>query len=128
MSRPKHNAFKTPRVQRYVARVALFAVLVPLATLPIAGLADDDDRRDQELARKALQEGKILSLRQVLARVENDFPGDPVKIEFEHDDALYIYEIKLLQKNGTIVKLKVDARTGDIISAKSRGHLHKDTD
>lgn len=75
---------------------------------------------DHERARRALLAGEILSLRTVLDRVEQVYPGQAVKIEFEEDDGAYLYKIKLLQSTGTMVKLKVDARDGRIIGAKGR--------
>ena len=39
----------------------------------------------------------------------------------KEDDGIYLYEIKLLQSAGNIIKLKVDAQTGEIIRVKGRG-------
>ena len=57
------------------------------------GTAGEDDH---DRARQALQDGKIPALR-VLDRVERDYPGQVVKVEFEEDDGEFIYEIRLLQ-------------------------------
>jgi len=98
----------------------LLAGLLGLALLagPGLGMADESDH---ELARKALQEGKILPLRTVLDRVERDYPGQVIKIEFDHDDGRYVYEIRLLQEGGAIVKLKIDASDGTVLGIKGRG-------
>ncbi|MGE4437054.1 PepSY domain-containing protein [Achromobacter sp.] len=88
-----------------------------LAVGPGAGQADE---RDHDRAREALQAGKVLPLRSVLDIVERDFPGQVVKVEFEEDDGLFLYEIRLLQPGGSLVKLKIDARDGRVLGMKGR--------
>jgi uncharacterized membrane protein YkoI len=112
-----------------IRRAALAGLLATAVAFPLAGRAGDhDERRDHDQARQALLEGKVVPLRTVLEKIEHDYPGEPVKIEFEHDNDTYIYEIKLLQAQGTIVKLKVDAATGTVLSAKSREGKHEKDD
>jgi uncharacterized membrane protein YkoI len=43
-----------------------------------------------------------------------------VKVEFEEDDGLFLYEIRLLQPGGNLVKLKIDARDGSVLGIKGR--------
>lgn len=83
-----------------------------------AALADKPS--DHELAREALARGEVLPLSTVLARVEHDYRGKALKIEFEHEDGRFIYEIRLLQPDGRIVKLKVDAVDGRVLEIKRR--------
>lgn len=80
------------------------------------------DESDHELARQALQAGKVLPLRTVLDQVERQFQGQVVKVEFEHDDGRFIYEMRLLQANGQMAKLKVDAVDGRVLSVRRKGH------
>ncbi|WJJ92676.1 PepSY domain-containing protein [Neopusillimonas aromaticivorans] len=104
--------------------VAVMALVVSVgALLPATVFADDDDH---DRARQALLAGKVLSLRDVLDKVMADYPGEPVEIEFEEDDGVYEYEIKLLQPAGNIIKLKVDASTGEVIGLKGRGVQFKE--
>ena len=67
-----------------------------------------------------MQDGKILPLRDVLDRVERDYPGQVVKVEFEEDDGEFIYEIRLLQSGGGLIKMKIDARDGKVLGVKGR--------
>ena len=76
------------------------------------------DEGDHARARQALLAGEILPLRTVLDRVAQSYPGQPVKIEFEAEHGRYLYEIKLLQDTGHMIKLKVDARDARIIRVK----------
>jgi hypothetical protein len=89
----------------------------------LAGAAHD---RDHEDARRALLSGEVLSLRQVLDIVAREYPGEPVEVEFERDDGIYLYELKVLQPSGRIVKMKVDAASGKIISVKARNGKKED--
>ncbi|WP_233214149.1 PepSY domain-containing protein [Pollutimonas nitritireducens] len=116
-----------PSRRRASLQLVLAAVmLVSLAGIP--GTAHAHEHLDHDRARQALISGEVLSLRQVLDLVGREYPGEPVEIEFEHDDGLYVYEIKLLQPGGTIVKMKVDAATGTIIKIKGRGIERRSND
>lgn len=101
------------------------AFAAALASLVLAGLyapaaCASESRRDQDEARRALLAGEILSLREVLERVARDFPGEAVKIEFDRDDGIYVYNIRLLQASGAILKLRIDARSGEVLGLHGR--------
>jgi len=97
-------------MKRLIALV-LFMGIACSATLP----ADDSYLEARQLAR----EGKILSLEAILARIERDYPGDVLEVEFEQKKHRLIYEIELLDSRGTVWELKVDAVTGDILKQDS---------
>ena len=71
--------------------------------------------------RQALEQGQVLPLRTVLDRVEREYQGQALKVEFEQDDGRFIYEIRLLQRDGRLVKLKVDAVDGRVLKIKRKG-------
>ena len=75
---------------------------------------------DHDRARQALEAGEILPLKTVLERLARDTPGQVMEVELERSSGRWIYEIKLLQTGGALVKLKVDARTGAVIGKKER--------
>lgn len=113
---PSRLAPPTRRVRRLVQAAALACALLPAAWLQTAQAGSDD----HELARQALQQGKILPLRTVMDRVEEQYRGQVIKVEFERDDGLFVYDIRLLQNDGKLVKLKLDARDGSLISMKRK--------
>ncbi|NYT62016.1 PepSY domain-containing protein [Alcaligenaceae bacterium] len=92
----------------------------------LAGGASYGGESDHEQARHALEAGEILPLRSVMDQVDRDYPGQIVKIEFERDDGIWIYEIKVLQSGGRLVKLKIDARDGTVLKVKDKNTKHKD--
>jgi len=79
---------------------------------------------DHDRARQALEAGEVLPLGTVLERVGRDHPGQVLDVELELDKhggaARWVYELKLLRKDGALVKLEVDARTGTVISRKRK--------
>ena len=79
-----------------------------------------DHGRDHERARQALERGQVLPLRQVLDKIEREQQGQVLKIEFEREEGRYLYEIRLLQADGRLVKLKVDAVDGRVLSIKRK--------
>ena len=91
--------------------LALWASVLPV------GHADSSDH---ELARQALQQGKVLPLRTVLDKVEKEYSGQVVELEFEAEHGEFVYEIRLLQANGTLLKIKMNAVDGSVISVKQR--------
>lgn len=95
------------------------AVLALALAVPLVGQAGDDER-DHDRARRALQAGEVLPLSTVLARLAATHPGQVLEVELEPDDGQWIYEIKLLQPGGGLLKLKLDARTGEVLKRKAK--------
>jgi uncharacterized membrane protein YkoI len=56
----------------------------------------------------------------VLALVEREHPGQVLEVELESEGRGWLYEIKLLQPDGRLTRLKVDARTGEILKRRTR--------
>ena len=92
----------------------LFVAGLILATT-ISHAGDDHDR-----ARQALEAGEVLPLRTILQRIEPTYPGQVMEVELEHEDSRWLYEIKLLRSGGKLIKLKIDARSGQILGIKDR--------
>lgn len=93
----------------------LLAMLVGgLALQPAWSGSKDDHNR----ARQALQAGQVLPLGKVLERLEREHPGQVMEVELEQEEGRWIYEVKLLQPQGELVKLKLDARTAVLLPGK----------
>jgi uncharacterized membrane protein YkoI len=96
---------------------AMWTVLLTCSLLATSVLASSTD---QERATRAVQAGEILSLRVILERLEKTQPGQVLDVEFEQKKGVWIYELKILKAGGRLQKLKIDAKTGEIISNKER--------
>ncbi|MFC4298094.1 PepSY domain-containing protein [Castellaniella hirudinis] len=91
---------------------------------------------DRDMAERLQALGEVLPLQDVLARAAHDYPGQVLKVEFEQEDdrcgspggpseGCWIYELKILQDEGRLTKLKIDARTGETVWVGTRP-LHRD--
>ncbi|KLR59612.1 peptidase [Diaphorobacter sp. J5-51] len=98
------------------------ALAVAAATAGPAAQAAERGHGDHDLARQALERGQVLPLRTVLEKVEREYQGQVLKVEFEHDDGRFIYEIRLLQNDGRVAKLAVDAVNGQVLKIKRKEH------
>ena len=108
------NALRRPFV--------LMALAVAAATAGTAAQAAERSHGDHDLARQALEQGKVLPLRTVLEKVEREYQGQVLKVEFEHEDGRFLYEIRLLQQDGRMAKLKIDAVDGRVLQIKRKEH------
>ena len=75
---------------------------------------------DHDRARRAVEEGRILPLKDILARAEAAYPGQLIEAELEDEGGIMAYEIKILTGEGRVMKLYYDAKTGELLKAKSR--------
>ncbi|MBQ1657330.1 MAG: PepSY domain-containing protein, partial [Rhodocyclaceae bacterium] len=91
--------------------------------------ADEDDYLR---ASEAVRAGEILPMEQVLARLAQHYPGNVLEVELEDEDddddddfggARWIYEVKLLQPDGQLRKLLIDAKTGEVLRTRVK---HRD--
>ncbi len=77
------------------------------------GDIDGDD--DHERARDAFERGEIVPLQKVLAVVGARIEGEIAEIEFEREDGVWAYEVKIITPNGRMIEVYVDAGTGEIM-------------
>lgn len=107
------------RLPRTSPRAVLGAVVLGLSAL-LATAASARDRGDHERAREAVMSGQILPLSTVLQRLEREQAGQVLEIELEPSADRWVYEVKLLQPGGQLLRLEVDATTGEVIGRRVR--------
>lgn len=101
------------------AAAVVGAGVLALALWPVSGpLASE--RADHDQARQAMEAGHILPLQTVIQRLARERPGHLLEVELERKGTRWVYEIKLLEPNGRLVKLKLDARTGALLDESVR--------
>lgn len=106
-------------VSTFFAPWGLAAGLAVLLALPQPTRADGDVR-DHERARAALQAGEVMPLAQLLPKLQRSHPGQVLELELEREDGRWVYEVKLLQAKGQLLKLAVDAATGEVLEVKRK--------
>ena len=75
-----------------------------------------NDERDQEIASRALLEGRIRSLAEITEMVKPHLPGTVLGVELEvEDDGQIIYEFNIVDTDGKLKEVEVDAASGNIL-------------
>ena len=90
------------------------------AALLAAGTAAPASATDHDRARRAVEEGRILPLKDILARAQAVAPGQVIEAELEDKGGLVIYEIKVLTGDNRVMKLFYNAATGELLKTRSR--------
>ena len=78
---------------------------------------------DQDKAIRAVNEGEILPLNQILDDVQTEFSGRVLSINLlDNEKGLFgrVYDIMII-KSDKVVKLRVDAGTSTVLSVESGG-------
>ncbi len=88
--------------------------------------AQASDRHDHERARAAVQAGEVLPLPTLLQRLQQSHPGQVLELELEGERGRWVYEVKLLQANGQLLKLELDASTGRVLRVKRKDDRNDD--
>jgi len=92
--------------------LSLVALPLVLALAATSGHASDRKKKDHEAARLALSRHEVLPLTRILAIAEQRAPGEVLKVELEEDDGRMKYDLKILAKNGRVLELELDAKSG----------------
>ena len=90
----------------------LIALIAAVAGVPRGALGDDSDH---DLARRLLEQGRILPLAEIVDKVRSEIPGEMLEVEFETDDGAYTYELKILGPDGRVQEIEVEAASGKIV-------------
>ncbi|MEK8033762.1 PepSY domain-containing protein [Ideonella sp. DXS29W] len=106
----------------WIAAGAAVIAAAVLAWSPV--WADEGRDHDHDRARAALQAGEVLPLGQVMDQVRRRYPGELLEVELERERGRWIYELKLLQPGGVLVRLYVDAKTAEVLKSRARGADH----
>lgn len=98
----------------------LSAVLLAALTAVVAVAGDAAATSDHDRARRAVEEGRILPLKEILARAQAAYPGQVIEAELEDEGGNVVYEIKILTTDGRVMKLYYSAATGELLKTKDR--------
>lgn len=93
---------------------------VALVAAALARPAGADERRDHDQARIAVERGEARRLADILRIVKPGLDGDVVGVEFERQDGRWVYELKVLDRQGRRTDVYVDARDGRILRRKGK--------
>ncbi|WP_269714655.1 PepSY domain-containing protein [Caulobacter sp. NIBR2454] len=93
-------------------RLSLLACIAAVASLGSPAAAND---ADHERARKAVARGEAMPLDAMLQHLARIAPGEVIEIEFERENGRWVYEFKVLQADGAIREVEMDAKTARVL-------------
>lgn len=115
---PMKNRRNTMILRAGAAVLALTAVLTMLA--PSTPRADEDERHERDEVRHAVQRGDIRSLADILAALRGKLPGEVAGVDIERKDGRWLYEFRVVDSNGRLFEVYVDAQTATIERTKEK--------
>jgi len=68
-----------------------------------------------ELAREAVRRGQALPLPRIRAHLRRIAPGKIVATHYEFEFDRWVYEFKIIDPQGRLRKVHLDARTGELV-------------
>jgi uncharacterized membrane protein YkoI len=96
---------------RWIVALALVCALFGAA--PPAGAQSDQSR-----GIEAVSTGKARPLKEILAVLRRQFPGEVLDAQLVEREGSWFYRIKLLGGDGKVQELTVDARTAAVIEQR----------
>tara|TARA_B100001248_G_C26977692_1_gene273152 strand:- start:22 stop:348 length:327 start_codon:yes stop_codon:yes gene_type:complete len=100
--------------------IAFFLIFLSLKIL--AQEIENNLANDHEKAIKAVNEGEILTLDQILQKINRNFEGRVVSINLkDNEKGLFgwVYDIMIIDVNNKVKQIRVDAGTSTVLSVIS---------
>jgi uncharacterized membrane protein YkoI len=88
-----------------------------LAATPGGTDQHDWNERDSayELARRAVIRGEALPLQEIRDHLQHVAPGKIVATQYEFEFERWVYEFKIVDPQGQLRKVHIDARSGELV-------------
>lgn len=77
-----------------------------------------DHHSDQDRARDALRQGRVVPLNKILEKVEKDYSGKVIQVELEDHGRQLYYEVKMLADTGRLIELRYDAHEATLLNSQ----------
>jgi len=97
----------------------VFAAALVAAAPRLADASDKDEVRRDEMLR-AVETGEIRSLADILKAVRSKLPGEVAGVEIERKHGRWLYEFRVVDRQGRLFEVYVDARNGEIERVKEK--------
>jgi uncharacterized membrane protein YkoI len=107
------------RLRGFSAFLAVPLLAAALLSAAPGAVASDDERERDEV-RHAVEAGKIRSLADILAAVRGKLPGEITGVEIEREHGRWLYEFRVVDSEGRLYEVYVDARSGEIEKIKEK--------
>lgn len=74
----------------------------------------------QDRARRALREGRVLPLGDILDSVRRRIPGKVLDVDLVQERRGFVYHLRVLDPNGRVLGVAVDGRSARILGVRGR--------
>ncbi|MCF6236630.1 MAG: PepSY domain-containing protein [Gammaproteobacteria bacterium] len=91
----------------------IIMITLTLLTMGWQGLTWADD--DHEKALQLRELGEIMALEEILKHAKKEINGRILELELEREDGIYLYEILILDSEGQLWEIEIDASSGKIL-------------
>jgi len=108
------------RLGRTVTALAMLAAVALVAATPRLADARDQDELRRDEVRRAVETGEIHSLADILNTVRDKLPGEVAGVEIERKDGRWRYEFRVVDGQGRLFDVYIDARSGEIERIKEK--------
>ena len=98
----------------------VLAAAARFAAAPRVADARDQDELRRDEVRRAVESGEIHSLADILAALRGKLPGEVAGVEIEHRGDRWRYEFRVVDSQGRLFEVYVDARSGEIERIKEK--------
>jgi uncharacterized membrane protein YkoI len=96
------------------------AVAALVAGAPRLADARDQDELHRDEVRRAVETGEIRSLAEILKAVRGKLPGEVAGVEIERKDGRWRYEFRVVDGQGRLFDVYIDAHSGEIERIKEK--------
>lgn len=86
-----------------------------LISSPVHVVRADDDYIE---AKRLRDEGKIMSLEEIMKNVRKTYPGRILEVELEDEKGRIIYELEILGHDSIVREVSIDAKSGKLLSVE----------
>lgn len=98
--------------------INIIKITILLAFFILHGMGTAFAGDDHERAKRLKEAGDILPLQEVVEKTVREHPGRILEVELDEQDNKFIYKLEILDEKGILWKLKIDARTGELLKQK----------
>jgi uncharacterized membrane protein YkoI len=120
---------REPFTLRPWRRLPFVVLLVLLVGLVAALTSRADEGEGHDAIHEAIEAGEIVPLRQLFAKIRRDVQGRILKVELERErhaeEAIWVYEAKILTPEGHVLELEYDAKSLELLEIEG---WHDDDD
>ncbi len=112
-----HTARMNAKCARSRLLVAMMVAAWAALLLPAVAAAGSPDH---DKVRRAVESGEIRTLSDILSMVRDKLPGEITGVEAEQKKGRWLYEFRVVDSQGRLFDVYVDAKSGEIDRIKEK--------